>query len=109
MDYSENNIQTLNFMTAVRTRPAMYVDSIGRHGLFKIDSEPFQNSCDEAITGNATKCIIHYDKSKGLMSFMDDGRGIPIGKLHEILTVPHTGGKFDRNAYAISGGQNGLA
>ena len=42
------------------------------------------------------------------MSFMDDGRGIPIGKLHEILTVPHTGGKFDRNAYAISGGQNGI-
>ena len=108
MNYSENNIQTLNFMTAVRTRPAMYIDSIGQHGLFKIDSEPFQNSCDEAITGNATKCIIHYDKTKGMMSIQDDGRGIPIGKLHEILTVPHTGGKFNRNAYAISGGQNGI-
>lgn len=108
MTYSENNIETLDFMTAVRTRPAMYIDAIGQHGLFKIDSEPFQNSCDEGITNNATFCKIHYDSKNGIMSFLDDGRGIPVGKLHEVLTVPHTGGKFDRDAYSISGGQNGI-
>lgn len=108
MNYSENNIETLDFMTAVRTRPAMYIDAIGQHGLFKIDSEPFQNVCDEVITGNASLCKIHYDTTTGTMSCLDDGRGIPIGKLHEVLTVPHTGGKFNRNAYSISGGQNGV-
>jgi len=107
-NYSENNIETLDFMTAVRTRPAMYIDAIGQHGLFKIDSEPFQNVCDEVITGNASVCLIHYDTKTGMISCKDDGRGIPIGKLHEVLTVPHTGGKFNRNAYSISGGQNGI-
>ncbi len=97
MNYSENNIETLDFMTAVRTRPAMYIDAIVQHGLFKIDSEPFQNACDEVITGNASICLIHYDTKTGMMSCKDDGRGIPIGKLHEVLTVPHTGGKFIRN------------
>lgn len=106
--YSEKNIKTLDTIAAIRLRPAMYIDGIGEAGLYKKDSEVVQNAFDEFLIGAATKCVVTYDSSRGYMSVLDDGRGIPIGKLEDIFTKAHTGGKFDRNSYKISSGQNGI-
>lgn len=106
--YSEDNIKSLDTIAAIRLRPAMYVDGIGELGLYKIDSEVVQNCFDEFLIDEATYCKIYYDSNRGYMRVEDDGRGIPIGKLEDIYTKAHTGGKFDRDAYKISSGQNGI-
>ena len=106
--YQEDAIKTLDTITAIRLRPAMYIDGIGEMGLYKIDSEIVQNAFDEFLIGEATFCKIDYDSEKGLMTVEDDGRGIPIGKLEDVFTKAHTGGKFDRESYQISSGQNGI-
>ena len=106
--YSEDNIKTLDTIAAIRLRPSMYIDGIGELGLFKIDSEGVQNIFDEALIGMCDKCYITYNTSTGYMKIQDNGRGIPIAKLEDIFTKAHTGGKFDRKAYEISAGQNGV-
>lgn len=105
--YNEDNIRTLDIVTAIRLNPDMYIDGIGELGLFKLDCEAVQNLIDEFLVGRCTKGIITYDSSRGYIRVEDDGAGIPLGKLEDIFTKAHTGGKFDRNAYAISGGKNG--
>lgn len=106
--YTEDDIKHLDTIAHIRARPAMYIDGIGELGLYKIDSEGVQNCFDEFLIGAATKCLVTYDSNTGYMKIEDDGRGIPIGKLEQIFTQSGTGGKFDRNSYEISSGQNGF-
>ena len=106
--YDDNNIQTLDSISAIRLRPAMYVDGIGEPGLYKIDCEGVQNVFDEYLVGRCSKCFIEYDSNTGRMRIEDDGAGIPVGKIVDIFTKAHTGGKFNRKAYQISSGQNGV-
>ena len=106
--YDDDNIKTLDSISAIRLRPAMYVDGIGEPGLYKIDCEAVQNIFDEYLVGRCTSCKVKYDSSTGYMKVEDDGAGIPVGKIVDIFTKAHTGGKFDREAYEISSGQNGV-
>jgi DNA gyrase subunit B len=106
--YDDSHIKTLDNITAIRLRPAMYIESLGEMGLFKIDSESVQNIFDEFLVGRCTSCFIKYDTNTNRMVVSDDASGIPIGKLVDIFTKSHTGGKFDREAYQISAGQNGI-
>ena len=106
--YDDDNIKTLDSISAIRLRPAMYVDGIGEAGLYKIDCEAVQNIFDEYLVGRCTSCKVTYDSSTGYMKVEDDGAGIPVGKIVDIFTKAHTGGKFDRKAYEISSGQNGV-
>jgi DNA gyrase subunit B len=106
--YDDHNIKTLDNITAIRLRPAMYIESLGEMGLFKIDSEAVQNIFDEFLVGRCTSCFIDYDSVTNRMIVRDDASGIPIGKLVDIFTKSHTGGKFNREAYQISAGQNGI-
>lgn len=106
--YDDDNIKTLDSISAIRLRPAMYVDGIGESGLYKIDCEAVQNIFDEYLVGRCTSCKVEYNSSTGYMRVEDDGAGIPIGKIVDIFTKAHTGGKFDREAYEISSGQNGV-
>lgn len=106
--YDESNIRHLDTISAIRMRVDMYLDGVGEIGLFKADCEPVQNLIDEYLVGRGTEGKITYDSATGYMCVEDDGSGIPVGKLEDIFTKSHTGGKFDRTAYKISGGKNGI-
>lgn len=114
--YTAQDIEVIEGLEAVRRRPSMYIGGVDSRGLHHLLWEIVDNSVDEHLAGHCNEIEVTLHKDGASCSVQDNGRGIPIdihqktkkSALETILTTLHSGGKFNSQAYARSGGLHGV-
>lgn len=116
-DYSASSIQVLEGIAAIRHRPGMYIGSTSSSGLLHLIWEALDNAVDEAVAGYGTHIWVTLDRD-GWVTVLDEARGMPFDPMlykgeylpaaTVILTIPHSGGKFEEGAYKTAGGLHGV-
>ncbi|EDM44590.1 DNA topoisomerase IV, subunit B [unidentified eubacterium SCB49] len=109
--YTEDNIRSLDWKEHIRMRPGMYIGKLGDgssadDGIYILLKEVLDNSIDEFVMG-AGKTIEIRIKDK-IVKVRDYGRGIPLGKVVDVVSKMNTGGKYDSRAFKKSVGLNGV-
>ncbi|MDE1856554.1 MAG: DNA gyrase subunit B [Candidatus Micrarchaeota archaeon] len=117
-EYTAKHIMVLSGTQGIRKRPAMYIGSTGSQGFLHLLYEVLDNAVDEAMAGYCRNITVTITNEDGVdvAEVSDDGRGIPVdvlpkeGKpaLEVIMTSLHSGGKFNNEAYKVSGGLHGV-
>lgn len=116
MAYDANSIQTLDFVTAIRTKIEMYMGSADNQGVLQCIRETISNSIDEFTIGYGNKIEITVDTKNNIFTCRDYARSIPFGMradgteaMEAIFMRPHTGGKFSTKEYGAAViGTNGI-
>lgn len=116
-DYSASAIQVLEGIAAIRHRPGMYIGSTSSSGLAHLIWEALDNAVDEAVAGFGKHIWMTLDRD-GWVTVRDEARGMPFDPMlyqgdylpaaTVILTVPHSGGKFEEGIYKTAGGLHGV-
>ena len=109
--YTEDSIQSLDWKQHIRLRPGMYIGKLGDgsspdDGIYVLIKEVIDNAIDEYTMGYGKSVdLIIEDK---VVTVRDYGRGIPLGKVVEVVSKMNTGGKYDSKAFKKSVGLNGV-
>jgi len=109
--YTEDNIRSLDWKEHIRMRPGMYIGKLGDgsahdDGIYILIKEVLDNSIDEYVMGAGK--TIEISVKKDLVTIRDYGRGIPLGKVVDVVSKMNTGGKYDSKAFKKSVGLNGV-
>ncbi|MCK5226602.1 MAG: ATP-binding protein, partial [Desulfobulbaceae bacterium] len=110
--YDESKIKTLSSLEHIRLRPGMYIGRLGNgshpdDGIYILLKEVVDNAVDEFIMGAGKRITIRVDDD-GSVRIRDFGRGIPLGKLVECVSVINTGAKYNTDVFQFSVGLNGV-
>ena len=109
--YTEENIRSLDWKEHIRMRPGMYIGKLGDgsssdDGIYILLKEVLDNSIDEYVMGAGKTIEVSVHSSKVVVR--DYGRGIPLGKLVDVVSKMNTGGKYDTRAFKKAVGLNGV-
>lgn len=110
-NYTEDSIKSLDWKEHIRMRPGMYIGKLGDgsafdDGIYVLIKEVMDNSIDEFMMGAGKR--IDITVKEGVVSIRDFGRGIPLGKVVDVVSKINTGGKYDSEAFKKSIGLNGV-
>jgi topoisomerase-4 subunit B len=110
-NYTEDSIKTLDWQEHIRRRPGMYIGKLGDgsqtdDGIYVLLKESIDNSIDEFMMGNGKKIVVRVSDEE--VSIRDYGRGIPLGKLVDVVSKMNTGAKYDSKVFKKSVGLNGV-
>ncbi|MBS3806604.1 MAG: type IIA DNA topoisomerase subunit B [Bacteroidales bacterium] len=110
-NYSEDSIRTLEWKEHIRRRPGMYIGKLGDgnsqdDGIYVLLKEVMDNSIDEYMMGFGKR--IDVEVKERSLSVRDHGRGIPLGKVREVVSKMNTGAKYDSKVFKKSVGLNGV-
>jgi len=112
-NYTEASIKTLSSLEHIRLRPGMYIGRLGNgthaeDGIYVLLKETIDNSIDEFTMGAGKKIEIEIDEEKRRIRVRDYGRGIPLGKLVDCVSIINTGAKYDSETFQKAVGLNGV-